>query len=259
VFETIFDQKAAIQRHRTGPLRVERERYLRHCAGQGASPSTQRKRAKCLLWVARRLLPKDHVGVDAERFQAILRQQPQPGPSMALVILELARPWLKFLGWWLVEEEPIPFREHLDGYITWMRRERGLSPKTIYVRSRAIAGFLRWCGKSGRDIATLKPTDVDAYFTTCGPQWSRISAASTASRLRVFLRYAASVGACPKNLAEAIFSPRIYQLESLPYAMSWSDVRKLLASAGSGSPGGHLRFPHLWLPEMPPPRRGSES
>jgi hypothetical protein len=48
-----------------------------------------------------------------------------------LVLLEFGRPWLKFLGWWREEKEPVPFAELLEQYVTWMRHERGLSPVSL--------------------------------------------------------------------------------------------------------------------------------
>ena len=235
MFQTLFSQKFALERHRTGPLAVERQRYLQHCADQGATRGQQCKRAKCLLWIAKRMSGVDHHGVDATRLQAIVYRRPTPGAAMAQVLLEFGRPWLKFLGWWREEPEPIPFPEQLERYVTWMRCERGLSPETIYGRSRRVANFLRWCGQTDRDFATLRPEDLDAYFAAFSDQWSRISAATEATRLRVFLRHAASTGACCHGLSDSILSPRTYKLESLPYALSWEDVRRLIASAGSAS------------------------
>jgi integrase/recombinase XerD len=236
MFQTLFRQNAALQRHQTGPLAAERRRYLRHCAAGGAPDGEQRKRAKCLLWIAKRLVPRDRQGVNAERLHEIVHGRPSPGPTMAQVLLEFGRPWLKFLGWWRTDEEPIPFAEHLESYLTWMRQERGFSLATVHGRIWCTTNFLRWCGQSGRDLASLRPHDLDAYFATFGDRWSRISVASMATRLRAFLRYAASIGACPRRLPDAILSPRIYQLESLPYALSWEEVHKLLASTASASP-----------------------
>jgi len=236
MFETLFRQKAALRRHRTGPLTVERERYLQHCASQGATNGEQRKRAKCLLWIAKRMSSGDDQGVNAERLHTIVYRRPSPGPTMALVFLEFGRPWLKFLGWWRTESEQDPFPEQLERYVTWMRSERGLSPATVYVRSRRIAKFLRWCGKTGRDFSMLRPDDLDAYFADFAAQWSRVSVATMATGLRVFLRYAASIGACRRGLPQSILSPRQYGLESVPYAPSWQDVRRLLASAASATP-----------------------
>jgi site-specific recombinase XerD len=157
---------------------------------------------------------------------------------MAQVFLEFGRPWLKFLGWWRDERderESIPSPEPLERYLTWMQHERGLSPATVDVRRQRIASFLRWCGRTGRELATLRPGDLDAYFAAFADQWSRVSVATMARGLRVFLRYAASIGACRQGLSESIFPPRLYELESLPYALSWQDVRRLLASTTSAS------------------------
>jgi site-specific recombinase XerD len=236
MFETLFCQKIAVLRHRSGPLAAERQRYLQHCADQGAPHGQQRKRAKCVLWIAGRLSLQDRCGVSPDRLHEIVYRKPSPGPTMAQVFVEFGRPWLKFLGWWREEREPIFFPEQLDRYVTWMRDERGLSPETIYVRRRRIANFLRWCGRTERDFATLRPEDLDAYFAAFAAQWSRVSAATMATGLRVFLRYAASTGSCRRGLSESILSPRKYELESLPYALSWEDVRRLLASAASATP-----------------------
>lgn len=55
--------------------------------------------------------------------------------------------------------------------------------------------------------------------------------------LRVFLRHAASTGACSAVLASSIQGSRRYALESLPYALSWDDVRRVIATASSDTEG----------------------
>ena len=204
-------------------------------SGRGATPKELRKSAKCLLWIAGRLSSDDRHGIDLAGLLATVYRPPSPGPAMASVFLRCARPWLKFLGWWNEEHQPIPFTEQLEGYVAWMRDERGLSPVTVNSRRRGIAHFLRWYGKSGRGLADLRADDLDAYFIGFADQWSRVSAATIASWLRVFLRYAVSTGSCREGLPESILSPRVYRLESLPYALPWEDVRRLLASAASDS------------------------
>lgn len=85
MFETLFCQKAARRRHRTGPLAGERELYLRHCADHGATPGELRKRAKCLLWIAKRLSADDSDEVDAAGLRAIVYRRPR-----------LVRRWRRF-------------------------------------------------------------------------------------------------------------------------------------------------------------------
>jgi integrase/recombinase XerD len=93
-----------------------------------------------------------------------------------------------------------------------------------------------WCGATDRNLATLQPQDIDAYFVTYGAQrWSRISAGQIAKMLRVFLRHAATTGACSAYSGWLDPRGRRYALESLPYALSWDDVRRVIATASGDS------------------------
>jgi site-specific recombinase XerD len=236
MFETLYRRKADIARHRTAPLAAERERYLQHCAEQGGPWGRLRTNAKWTLWAAVRMSPDDRRGVDDARLHELVRGA-RLAPSSAETYEQSIRPWLKFLGWWRDEREPVPFGQQLERFISWMRDERGLSAVTIDVRRRLVVTFLRWCVGTQRDLASLRPEDLDAYFVTYGaPRWSRISVATMAARLRAFLCHAASTGACRAGLAESIVSPPSYELASLPYALIWDDVRRVLASAGSDTP-----------------------
>lgn len=237
MFETLYRRNAALARHRAGPFAEERERYLRHRADQGGTFATLRTSAKSMLWAAARMSPDDRRGVDAARLHNIVYDAPSPAPGTAKTFVEFVRPWLKFLGWWREEREAVPFEPQLDRFVSWMRDERGLSATTVDVRSRRVATFLRWCAGTGRDLAMLRPEDIDAYFIAFGSQqWSRVSVATYATVLRVFLRHAASTGACRAGLSESIRGPRRYELETLPYALTWDDVRRVLASTRSGTP-----------------------
>lgn len=239
MFETLYRSEFAYRRHRGGPFSAERERYLEHCAEGGSTIATQHVRSVSLLRLARGMSPDDRDGVDLARLHQIVYAtvSPTPAPSTAKTLIFFGRPWLIFLGWWRVPQKPVPFPEQLDNFISWMRDERGLSPSTITQWGERVATFLRWCAQKGLELRTLRPEDVDEYFVTYGPQrWCRVSAGYVATMLRVFFRQAAAAGACSVKLAEAIRAPRIYGQESLPYALSWSDVRRLLASTETDAP-----------------------
>jgi integrase/recombinase XerD len=233
MFETFFDSAAAVTRHQVGPLRAERERYLSHCAAGGASLVSQRDRAFAMIRVAELMTQSDQGRIGARRLrEVILARGPAVAPRTAAYLLKRVRPWFKFLGWWDHGKPAIAFKQDLDRFVTWMRDERGLTPCTIDQWRDRTATFLRWCKESGRTLGALGPEDIDAYFVTYGaPRWSRISAGHIARMLRVFLRHAASIGSCRAGLAESILSHRRYQLETLPYALDWGDVRRLIAAA----------------------------
>ena len=240
--ENLFADAGTIARHRNGPLIDERHRYLLHCASVGATWLTQRSRARASSWVANALPASVHGNVDADQLhQVILRRQPPVAPATAADLINIARPWLKFIGWWDQPEKPIAFAEALERFVDWMRDERGLTPCTVDQWRRRTANFLRWCKETDRDLASLEPDDIDAYFVNYGAQrWSRISAGHIAKMLRVFLRHAASAGACSPRLAVSILTHRRYRLETLPYALDWHDVQRLIGTA-SGDTGLDVR------------------
>lgn len=239
MFQKLFSSEAARHRHSTAPFADERERYLRHCADLGATRATLRLKSKELLWLAWHLEPHASQGVDLEKLQKIAhaRQFTHKGRTTASRLIDIARPWLRFLGWWRVPVVKVRSQSQLDQYVIWMRDERGLSSLTVERWHAHTRAFLQWCEQTDRHLSALQPGDVDSYFFGEGTgRWSRISVSNVASALRVFLRHAATCGACDPRLAEAIRGPRVYQQEGSPYAPEWSDVRRLLADAETSKP-----------------------
>ena len=207
---------------------------MRHCAAVGATAHSQRTCAGGTLRIAHQLTPVDQGCIDAERLAIIVERCTRgAGPKAAECLTKLTRPWFKFLGWWRREPRPsLAFAAELDRFVNWMRDERGLTPCTVEQWRDRTAVFLRWCEQHDLNLATLAPEDIDRYFVCHGAsRWSRISAAHIAAMLRVFLRHAATQGSCSGRLADSIISPRRYSLETLPYALDWSDVHRLIASA----------------------------
>lgn len=237
MFEKLFADVGTIARHRDGPLFDERNRYLLHCASVGATLHTQRNRARAMLRLAMSLPADVHGQVDAELLRHLIStQQPPVADQTAAGLLNIGRPWLKFIGWWHQPEQPTAFPEALERFVVWMRDERGLTPCTVEQWRYRTTNFLRWCKETGRDLKSLEPEDIDAYFVSYGAQrWSRISAGHIARMLRVFFKHAASTGACSKSLAGSILCHRRYRFETLPYALGWSDVQRLINTAKGGT------------------------
>jgi integrase/recombinase XerD len=132
VFQTLYSAAVAC-RHANGPFAGERERYLRHCFDLGATPSSLRQKGDELLWFAHYLGSQAPDGVNLEKLQEIAheRQSICKGRTSGQRLINIARPWLRFLGWWHVPAIEIRFQKQLDQYVAWMRDERGLSPATV--------------------------------------------------------------------------------------------------------------------------------
>ncbi len=230
---------AADRQRDTASFDDERNRYLRHCADNGASLTTLKLKRNELLWISRHLDSRASQGVGMEVLLWIAqkRENLHGATTAARRVVDIGRPWLRFLGWW---REPIvvfQYQSELDLYIAWMRDDRGFTPSTVEQWARIVGRFLRWCERTNRQLADLQAGDMDEYFATQGTgRWSRVSISNTASALRAFLRYAAMQGTCAVSLAASICRPRLYQQESLPYAPDWSDVRRMLADADTDGP-----------------------
>lgn len=231
MFQSLVCTDTTRRRHCNGPYAVERDRYLQHCADCGATLITLRMKSNELLWAARLLPPGAPQGVGMEELLEMVRKRTSihKGRTTGQRLIDIARPWLRYLRWWRELKAEIPFQSQLDRYVTWMRDERGFSASTIVQWQRQIGAFLQWYAASGRQLSDLRASDLDHYLASGAERWSRISVSNNAKALRVFLRHAATQGACDPRLSAAVRSPRIYDQESLPFAPTWSDVQRILA------------------------------
>jgi integrase/recombinase XerD len=239
MFQKLYTDEAARGRHRNAPFAEERERYLQHCANLGATRATLLVKSTELLWFACHLDSSAPQGIDSEKLQEIarVRQSICTGATAARRLTDIARPWLRFLGWWRVPVIALRFQNQLDQFVIWMRDERGFSSLTVERWQTHSRMFLQWCEQTDRQLCALQPGDIDHYFISEGTgRWSRVSVSSIASALRMFLRHAASLGVCDPRLADTVRRPRRYEQESLPCAPGWDDVRRILADTETNKP-----------------------
>jgi len=234
-----FCRNAADRLSQDRPFADERNRYLNHCAANGARPAVLKIKRNELLWIARHLGPDADRGVGMEELLPIAqaRQTLHGAATAARRVIDIGRPWLRFLGWWREPAVLLSYQSRLDRYIAWMRDERGLTPATVEQLGRTTRRFLQWCEQANRQLGDLRAEDIDKYIATQrAGRWARVSTANTISILRGFLRFAAKEAWCSDRLAASIARPRLYQQESLPYAPDWSDVRRMLADVDTDRP-----------------------
>jgi len=235
MFEDLFTRPSALARHRDAPYLDERARYLAYCAQQGDSRATVLLKARTLVWVARRLCGYSTLSVTIDQVRAAAGSS--EGRWRRRRFVDIARPWLRFLGCLREPKTPIPFNAQLEDYDTWARNDRGFTPMTLRRTDGAIAQFLRWYGRLGRPLSEVRATDIDAYLVHgAGLGWCRISVQNAARTLRAFFRYGATRGWCGRHLAEAIQGPRVYRAEGLPAGPDWVAVQRLLADADTTRP-----------------------
>ncbi|NRQ18962.1 hypothetical protein [Ensifer sesbaniae] len=118
-----FSDQAADALFTEVPFADERNRYLDHCATLGARPEVLRVKRNELLWIARHLGPEAAAGVGMAELLPIAqaRQNVHGAATAARRVVDIGRPWLKFLGWWREPTVILSYQAQLDRYVGWMR------------------------------------------------------------------------------------------------------------------------------------------
>jgi len=247
MFETLFRYPRVLARHCDGPWCQQREQFLTHCASAGAAKQTLLRLARELLIVAQRIelsgnrsIPIEELETAADRWVAYQRRRHRIRDARfsRQLFVHTATAWLRFLG--RLEQphqKPPAFADLIGEFADYMRKERGLSPRTIHNRCWHAQAFLRWLSEEGHCLAEVELEQVDAFLVLKGTQgWCRVSIASIVDALRTFFDYAAAQGRCTAKLAAGIEGPRLFKHEALPLGPKWEDVQQLIASTSTEHP-----------------------
>lgn len=251
MFETLFKYPRVVARHRTGPSAEARERFLKHCVGQGLAGATLLRHAQELLVIAERIditigetigLPAIEAAADRWDREQHDRHRAQAVGWSRKLFVQSATNWLHFLGR-LEQSQPkiIPFADRLADFAAYQREERGLSPATIRGQGWQVEKFLSWWGEQNRSLDDLSLEDIDAFLADNGKRsWGRVSVSTSVQALRAFFRHGATRGWCSASIASGIEGPRLFRQEGLPVGPPWRDVQRLIASA-SGDAARDIR------------------
>jgi site-specific recombinase XerD len=111
----------------------------------------------------------------------------------------------------------------------YLRRERGLAPKSIIRHLPTIRQFLgEECPAGASDLGKISQEDVIRYIERHAQDWSAASGKAMCWSLRAFLRYLHYRGLNPLALAGCVPSIRRWKLASLPTYLSAAQVQKVL-------------------------------
>ena len=111
----------------------------------------------------------------------------------------------------------------------YLRRERGLAPKSIIRHRPFIRRFLHEvCPAGVGDLGRISQESVIRYIERHARDWSAGSGKAMCWSLRAFLRYLHHKGLNPLALAGCVPSIRQWKLASLPTYLSTAQVQKVL-------------------------------
>lgn len=249
MLQDLFKYRSVRERHRRAPFFEERERYLEHKAAQGCTRQTLIRIARELLCISRSFgqegtapAKTTRTGIERHAIEWAQKQcnsgrAESPKWSRSYFIAQ-ATDWFRFLDLLSETARRSPwFSSYIEQFAKFMEFERGLSPKTIYIRCWHIKKLLGRIRPQPQRISCIRFTDIDRLLKDLGTKgWCRVSVASCASAIRAFFRYAAVRSWCSPRVADSIQSPRLFPEENVPIGPSWEDLKALIASTETHKP-----------------------
>lgn len=247
MFEKLFKYRRVLNRHREGPAVEARELFLTHRYNEGAARNTLTRTASELLLIAKYVdvttekpLSIDDLEVAAGRWVRYQQRRRNTHGSRwsRILFLQIATPWLRFLGLLREPDHGSSSFEHLIcDFSDYMRRERGLSEVTIRNRCWHVEKFLIGLTMKNCSLGEASVRDVDEFLASKGSKdWGRVSVATSCKALRSFFRHAEIRGWCASGIAASIEGPRVFKQEALPIGPQWAAVQRLVGSANSDRP-----------------------
>jgi site-specific recombinase XerD len=130
----------------------------------------------------------------------------------------------------------------------YLRRERGLAPRSIVGHLPAIRRFLREvCPAGAGDLGKISQEDVTRYIERHAQDGSPKSGKAMCWSLRAFLRYLHHSGLNPLALAGCVPSIRQWKLASLPTYLSAAQVQKALDGCDRATAMGRRDYAILMM------------
>jgi site-specific recombinase XerD len=130
----------------------------------------------------------------------------------------------------------------------YLRRERGLAPKSIVRHQPFIRRFLHEvCPAGVGDLGRINQEKVIRYIERHARDWSAGTGKAMCWSLRAFLRYLHHRGLNPLALAGCVPSIRQWKLASLPTYLSTAQVQKVLHGCDRATAMGRRDYAILMM------------
>ena len=141
-----------------------------------------------------------------------------------------------------------PFLATAPGFYDYLRNERGLREASVVYYKKTLRAFEKYVSEIGlHELHALSPVILSGFVTEKSKGLSKTSVKSRCGMLRVFLRYLHRERLIATDLAPTVDAPRVYRLASLPRAITWEEVRRMLETVDRRTPGGKRDYAILLL------------
>ena len=124
----------------------------------------------------------------------------------------------------------IPTQEILDEYLSFLHVHRGLADSTIENHRRWTTAFLVWLDKVQPAIVLSKLTgsNVEHFVAEESNRLKPCACSIMRVTIQAFVNYLKSAGYIPLSCNSFLPKRKRYSLDSLPSAIAWSDIERVL-------------------------------
>jgi integrase/recombinase XerD len=194
-----------------------------------------------------------HVDAFVERWKAEHGGWCKSAQDVASVVAQSRTPVERMLcvtlpGYTQPSNKPaLPFSVAAPGFFTFLVNEKGLRPTTLHNYTYTLRPFEAYLVRADIALSELTPACISEFLNERAKTLHKASMLDSACALRVFLRYLYREGIVPTDLASSVPRGRTYRQASLPRAIGWEDVERLLASIDQRSELGKRDYAILVL------------
>jgi site-specific recombinase XerD len=262
MLEHHFRSFKAIDRIKALWLGPQIERYVQSLDEQHTSNDTVRQHVRALAHfnnfaIARgatqlQELP-DHVDPFVERWKAEHGGWCKNAQDRAAVVAHSRIPVERMLcvalsGYTRPSNKPaMPFSVSVPGFFTFLVEEKGLLRTTLHNYIYTLRPFESYLAQAGIALAELTPACITDFLSERAKTLHKSGMLNSAGALRVFLRYLHREGIVVTDLVRSVPRGRSYRQASIPRAIRWEDVKRLLASIDRRSDLGKRDYAILVL------------
>jgi len=195
----------------------------------------------------------DHVDAFVKHWQAEHGHWCKSAQDRAAVVAQSRIPVERMLclalpGYTRPSHRPaMPFATSVPGFFPFLLDEKGLRQTSLHGYTYSLRPFESYLDKAGMGLSALTPVDITGFITQRAKTLHKSGMQHTTSALRVFLRYLHREGIIATDLARSVPRGRTYREASLPRAIAWEDVERLLASIDRRSDLGKRNYAILTL------------
>jgi len=144
--------------------------------------------------------------------------------------------------------KPFAFSIEAPQFVGYLREERGLREETIHHYRHYLNRFDAYLKRVGvNSLTQLSPALLAAYIIDTAPTFARTGRRDLCGVLRVFLRYCYRERIIGEELSAAVEMPQTFRLADVPRAITWDEVRRMLAAVDRRTVRGRRDYAILLL------------